>query len=151
MNRPAVASAVALVLLSVTISTTSALAQVQAAAPTTPAAPARAKFVTPLKGEGTIDVLKGTSKRVGEDIVTTFKIKNTSTAPLAMMKIYEYCYYKEGKLVSSDTQRHRQPLQPGEIVEMETRAPSAPGASNANWTFSHANGKIKANSVKVMK
>ena len=149
MNRTAFASVVALLIVSLPAS--SALAQVQAAAPAAPAAPARAKFATPLKGEGTIDVLKGTSKRVGTDIVTTFRIKNTSSAPLAMLKIDEYWYDKGGKLVSSDTQRYRQPLQPGEIVEMETRAPSNPGATNANWTFSHANGKIKANSVKVLK
>jgi hypothetical protein len=104
-----------------------------------------------LKGEGTIDVFKSNSKVVGKEIVTTFKIKNTSSAPLAMLKIDEYWYDKGGKLVSSDTRRHRQPLQPGEIVEMETRAPSDPGALNANWTFSHANGKIKANSVKAVK
>lgn len=149
MNRPAFASVVALLFVAVT--TSAAFAQVQAAAPAAPAAPARAKFATPLKGEGTVDVLKGASKVVGTDIVTTFKIKNTSSAPLAMLKIDEYWYDKAGKLVSSDTQRHRQPLQPGEIVEMATRAPSTPGASNANWTFSHANGKLKAKSVTVLK
>lgn len=149
MNRPAFASAVALLLVATTASPL--LAQVQTAAPTEPAAPARAKFATPLKGEGTIDVLKSNSKVVGTEIVTTFKIKNTSSAPLAMLKIDEYWYDKGGKLVSSDTRRHRQPLQPGEIIDMETRAPSNPGATNANWTFSHANGKIKANPVKVVK
>lgn len=152
MNRPACASAAAL--LFVVTTALPALAQVQAAAPAAPAAPARAKFATPLKGEGTIDVFKSNSKVVGTELVTTFKIKNTSSAPLAMLKIDEY-WYDKGKLVSSDTRRHRQPLQPGEIVEMETRAPTDPGALNANWTanwtFSHANGKLKANSVKVVK
>ena len=153
MNRPAFASAAALLFVVTTASP--ALAQVQAAAPVAPTDPARAKFATPLKGDGTVDVFKSNSKVVGTEIVTTFKIKNTSSAPLAMLKIDEYWYDKGGKLVSSDTRRHRQPLQPGEIAEMETRAPSDPGALNANWTanwtFSHANGKIKANPVKVMK
>ena len=149
MNRSVFAPALALLLCPVLAA--SVFAQAQAAAPTTPAAPERAKFVTPIKGEATIEVLPGQSKFVGKEIVTKFKIKNTSSGPIALLKVDEYWYDKAGKLVSTDTQRHRQPFHPGEIIEIETRAPAAPGAANANRTFSHANGKVTAKPVKAMK
>jgi hypothetical protein len=149
MNRLVFAPAVTFVLCST--AATFAFAQAQPAAPVAPVAPVKAKFAAPLKGAGTIDVLKSNSNVVGKEIVTKFKIKNTSNAPLALVKVDEYWYDKAGKLVSSDTQRHRQPLPPGEIVELETRSPAMPGAERANWTFSHVNGTLKATSVKAMK
>ena len=149
MNRSVFAPAVALLLCAAFAAPV--FAQAQPAAPAPAAAPARAKFVTPIKGEATIEVLPGASKFVGKEIVTTFKIKNTSNGPIALLKLDEYWYDKAGNLVSSDTQRYRQPLQPGEIVEMETRSPAATGAANAQRTFSHANGKVTAKAVKAMK
>lgn len=146
MNRVAFASALAFLLASAA----PVLAQAQPASPATPAPAARAKFVPPIKGEATVDVLPGATKIVGKEIVTTFKIKNTSTAPIALLRIDEYWYDKGGKLVSSDTQRHRQPLGPGEVVELTTRAPHMPGAENAQRTFAHANGKVTAKAVKKL-
>jgi len=149
MNRSAFASALALLLCPVL--STLAFAQAQPAAPTTAAPPEKARFVTPLKGLATIEVLPGESKFVGKEIVTTFKIRNTSKGPIALLKLDEYWYDKAGKLVSSDTQRYRQPFMPGEVIELTTRAPAAPGAARAQRTFEHANGKVDAKAVKSMK
>jgi len=150
MNRVAFAPAVALLL----VSAAPLLAQTAqpAANPTsgTPPLATRAKFVTPVKGQATIDVLPSPSKREGKEIVTTFKIKNTSNAPIALLRVDEYWYDKGGKLVSSDTRRHMKPLAPGEIVEITTKAPDLPGAANAQRTFAHAHGTVKANAVKKM-
>lgn len=146
MNRVVFASAVAVLVASAS----PVFAQAQPAASEAPAPAARAKFVPPIKGEATIEVLPGGSKIVGKEIVTTFKIKNTSTAPIALLRLDEYWYDKAGKLVSSDTQRHRQPLGPGEIIELTTRAPNMPGALNAQRTFAHANGKVTAKAVKKL-
>ena len=146
MNRSVFAPALAL-LLGLAVST-SAFAQ---AAPTPQAPAAKAKFASPLKGGGTIDVAQTPSKYVGKEIVTVFKIKNTSNAPIALLKIEEYWYDKGGNMVSSDTQRWRQPFLPGEVIEMTTKSPAAPGAVQSRATFSHANGTLKANRVKAMK
>lgn len=146
MNRVVFASAVAVLVASAS----PVFAQAQPAAPAEAAPPARAKFVPPLKGEAFIEVLPGASKIVGKDIVTTFKIKNASPAPIALLRIDEYWYDKAGKLVSSDTQRHRQPFAPGEIIELTTRAPNLPGAERAQRTFAHANGKVTAKAVKKL-
>ena len=146
MKRLAFTSPLSLLLC--TVFATGAFAQAKAAAPTTPAPAARAKFAVPLKGEATIEVIQSPSKFVGNEIVTTYKIKNTSPAPIAMLKIDEYWYDKSGKLVSTDTQRHLRPLQPGEIVELTTHAPKTSGALQKQATFSHANGKIVPKAVK---
>jgi hypothetical protein len=146
MIRAVLASAVALLV----VSASPAFAQGEPAAQDAAGKPARVKFVPPLKGQATIDVLPGASKVVGKEIVTVFKVKNTSSAPIALLRIDEYWYDKGGKLVSSDTYRHRQPFMPGEIIELTTRAPNMPGADKAQRTFAHANGTVKANAVKKL-
>ena len=149
MNRFAFAPALALLLC--TTVATSVFAQAKPAAPTTPAPAARAKFMTPLKGTATIEVLRGAAKTVGKEMVTVYKIKNTSAAPIALLKIDEYWYDKGGALVSSDTKRHKQPFGPGEVIEITTAAPVAAGAQRSQAQFSHAYGDIKPTPVKQLK
>ena len=87
-------------------------------------------FVTPAQGRGSRPGPPGTSKfdREAKEVVTTYKLKNMSSAPIAMLKIEEYWYDKSGKLVSTDTKRYMQPFQPGEVIEMTTRAPQTESA-----------------------
>jgi hypothetical protein len=146
MKRLAFTSPLSLLLC--TVFATGAFAQAKAAAPTTPAPAARAKFAVPLKGEATIEVIQSPSKFVGNEIVTTYKIKNTSPAPIAMLKIDEYWYDKGRNMVSSDTYRHKQPLYPGEIIEISTHSPKSTAAVVSQATFSHANGKVSPKRVK---
>ena len=119
MKRSVFASALTLLFCSVTVSLAvaqakPAVSQAKTAAPAAPAPAAKAGFVTPLKGEGTVLVLQGTSKFDPKlkEVTTTYKIKNTSSAPIAMLKMDEY-WYEKGKMVSTDTQRYKQPFQPG--------------------------------------
>ena len=149
MNRSVFTPVLAL-LLGIALST-AAFAQAQPAAPTTPAAATKAKYATPIKGVATIDVVQNQAKFVGKEIVTVYKVKNTSNAPIALLKIEEYWYDKGGKMVSSGNYRHRQPLQPGEVVEVSVNSPAMPGAERSQGQFSHANGSIKPNRVKVIK
>jgi hypothetical protein len=148
MNRSVFAPALASLLC--TVVSASAFAQAQPAAATGTAGAAKAKFVTPIKGEATIEVIQAAGRIVGKEVIKTYKIKNTSKAPIALLKIDEYYYDKAGNVASTDTQRHRQPLQPGEVVEMTTRAPATPGVGTGGnrATFSHANGTIKPKQVK---
>ena len=151
MNRTAFAPAFALLVCSAVA--TSTFAQAQTAAPTTPAPAAKAGFVTPIKGEALIQVLPGTSKfdPKTKEVVTTYKVKNMSSAPIAMLKLDEYWYGKDRKMVSTDTKRYMQPFRPGEVIEMTTRAPADgnPAGWTKNVTFSHANGKVTPKAVKA--
>jgi len=150
MNRSVFAPALTL-LLSATI-VASALAQQAKSAATSgtppPPAAAKAKFATPVKGEATVQVISGQSKFVGDEIVTVYKLKNMATAPIAMLKIEEYWYSKDGKLVSTATERYKQPFQPGEVIEITARAPKNAGATTKQASLSHANGKVLAKPVK---
>lgn len=145
MKRPAFGAIVALALASIA---TSAFAQAQPAAPTTQPAPSRAKWVAPVKGIALVEVIPGTSKKVGEEIVTVLKVKNMSSGAIALLRVDEYWYDKALKTVSGDTQRHRQPLYPGEVVEITMRSPVKPNLYRNTFNFSHANGKIEVKTVK---
>jgi hypothetical protein len=157
MNRSVFAPALTLLFCSAVISPAfaqakPAVAQAKTATPAAPAPAAKAGFLTPLKGEGTVLVLPGVSKYdpKSKEVVTTYKVKNTSSAPIALLKMDEY-WYEKGKMVSTDTQRYRQPFQPGTIIEMTTRAPAQanPAGWTKNLTLSHAYGKITAKAVKA--
>jgi hypothetical protein len=161
MSRSAFAPALTL-LLSVTLVTTAFARQATPAATKqatpaatsgSPPAAAKAKFTTPLKGEATIDVIQGQSKIKGQEVVKTYKIKNTSSAPIAMLKVDEYYYSKTGAMVSSAVQRHKQPFLPGEVIELTTTAPLTPGVVGGGnrAQFSHMNGTVKVNPVKAIK
>jgi hypothetical protein len=152
MNRSAVlVPAVTLLLCTVVISTAFGQAA-QTAAPTTPAPAAKAKFASPIKGEAKIQVILGPSNFnvKTKEIVTTYKIKNLSDAPIALLKIDEYWYGTNKALASTATERYKQPFLPGGVIEMTTHAPAPAGGAgwSKNAQFSHANGKV---SVKVVK
>lgn len=139
----------AVVVAFVTAIASLAFAQAQPAAPPAQSAPAtRAKWIAPVKGIASIEVIRGTSKRVGNDVVTTLKVKNMSSGAIALLRVDEYWYDKKRQNVSGDTYRHRQPLLPGEIIEITTRSPVKPDLYMNNFAFTHANGKIDAKVVK---
>jgi hypothetical protein len=111
-----------------------------------PAAPAR--FVKPVKGTATIELIKGAPKKIGPDIVTVLKIKNTSNGAINLLKVDEYWYNKKQQVVTGDTQSHRKPFLPGEIIEITMKSPAKPDLYMPQWAFSHANGNIVLKAVK---
>lgn len=152
MKRSAFAPALAL-LLCATFTASVLAQQATPAASTsgTPPAATRAKFATPVKGEAVIQVIAGNSKVVGKEIVTTYKVKNMASGPIAMLKIDEYWYAKGGVLASTADARWRQPFQPGEVIEITTKAPAPQGnlaELSKRALFSHANGKVSVKAVK---
>ena len=119
----------------------------QSAKPSTPAA-VPAKLMPPMKGEGTIESIKGTPRRLGNDMVTTLKVRNTSKGPLALLTVDEYWYpAATGQVISGDTQRHRALLQPGEVVELTMKSPYRADMARSQYDFKHAHGDLKAKVV----
>lgn len=149
MTRSAFASALALIFSAAAASGAFAQ-QATPAAPAPPAGAARAKWVAPVKGVATVQVIRSDSKRIGGDLVTNFKIKNVSNGAIALLRIDEYWYdgSQKPQMVTGDTQRWTKPILPGEIVEMSTRSPIKPGAARSQVSFTHANGKIEPKVVK---
>ena len=118
-----------------------------APAPTTaPAVPAR--FVRPVKGIATIEVIQQQGRRIGNDIVTVLKIKNTSNGAISLLKVDEYWYNKKPEVVTGDTQSWRKPFNPGEVIDVTMKSPIKPDLYRSQYAFSHANGTIQAKTVK---
>jgi hypothetical protein len=158
MNRLAFASAVALLSCAVSAPTfaqakkTAPPAKAVAAAPTTPAPAAPAKWVPPVKGMATVDLQqKAQPKVIGKEIVTTLKLKNTSTGSINLLKADQLWYDKKRAVVSSATAYYRKPFLPGEVIELELRAPRTGQEDVNQMTFAHANGNVKATKVKDFK
>ena len=122
-----------------------AIAQTQA-----PAQPA--KYIAPVKGLATIEVIQSPSKRVGKEMVTVLKIRNTSQGSINLLRLDEYWYDNNRKFVTASQYAHKKaPIQPGEIVEITLRSPVKPGIERNQIMFSHAYGKVDAKTVKAFK
>ena len=118
-----------------------------------PQAPAKpAKYIPPVKGVATIEVLQMPTKRVGKEMVTVIKVRNTSKGSINLLKADEYWYDKNVKLISGTQYAHKKaPIQPGEIVEITLKSPYVAGVQRNQIMFRHANGDIKATAVKAFK
>jgi len=132
--------------------TTAALAQAKkpepakqpAVAPATAVAPANMK---PVQGLAVINVLKPVVKVQGNEVITTIKVKNLSYGSIAGLKLDEFWYDKGGNVVTGDTKRMMKPIMPNEIVTIELHTPKDPKMDRNSYQFSHANGKIKVETV----
>lgn len=124
-------------------------AQATPANPQSP--PARAKWVAPIKGIATVDVQRGQPKKVGNEIVTVLKVKNTSSGAIALFRVDEYWYDKKQQVVSGDTCRWTKPFYPGDVIECTLRSPVKPDLFQNTYNFAHANGQVKPTVVKALK
>jgi hypothetical protein len=105
------------------------------------------KLVAPVRGEATIDMTKPNTKVSGQEVVTTITLKNTSSAPIAGLRIEENWYDKGGNPVGGDTYRHPRPLPVGEVIVITLKTPRRPTMNSNQYQFTHANGTIKPNTV----
>ena len=118
----------------------------------TPPPAQKAKFVPPVKGVATIEVMQLPPKRVGKDMVTVYKVRNTSKGSINLLKADEYWYDKNTKIVSGTTYAHTKgPILPGDIVEITLASPYNAQMRQNQVIFAHANGKVEAKAVKTMK
>ena len=112
------------------------------------AAPAqRPRLVAPVRGEAPIEYTKPLVKRgkvEGRDfVITTMRIKNAATSPIAGLKVDDFWYDRGGNPLPSDSYRHPRPLQPGEVITVTLETPADPRMNRNQWQFSHANGEVK--------
>jgi hypothetical protein len=115
-----------------------------AARPSDEGAPTTQKLVAPVRGQAELGFTQPVSKRVGNMIVTTIKVKNLSTGAIAGLKVDEFWYDKKGEPVTgAQPFRWRKPLQPGEVIEVELKVPTDPRMDRNQYKFEHANGTIK--------
>jgi len=102
------------------------------------------KLVAPVRGEALLGYLKPVSKREGNFIVTTIRVKNLSSGAIAGLKVDEFWYDKKGDPVTgAQPFRYRKPLQPGEVIDVVLKVPVDPKMDRNQYKFEHANGTIK--------
>jgi hypothetical protein len=102
------------------------------------------KLISPVRGEAELGYLKPVSKREGNMIVTTIKVKNLASAPIAGLKVDEFWYDKAGEPVTgAQPFRYRKALMPGEVIDVVLRVPTNPKMDRNQYKFEHANGSIK--------
>jgi hypothetical protein len=148
MNRQNVSLlAVAGVVMLVSGAAGQAPSSAPASAPPAQAPAARPRLVAPVRGVAQIGYTKPAVKRGkidGRDfVITTMRIQNMATAPIAGLKVDDFWYDKQGNPLPSDSYRHPKPLQPGEVITVTLETPLDPRMNRNQWQFSHANGEIK--------
>ncbi len=146
MNRiaPRVAVALAAPILSLTlIAPVNGQVKPASTAPTTGTA-VRARYYPPVKGIADVGYfMKQKPRKVGNELVTVFTVKNLSTThSIILLRIEEAWFNKKSEPVGFKTERYKKPLQPGEVVDIEIRTPWEAGFLSANHTFMHAHGKV---------
>jgi hypothetical protein len=120
----------------------------QATAPAAPPSPA--KWVPPIKGEATVDFVRSKEVRVKGEIQTKMKVRNTSKGSIALLAVEEIWYNTKREIASNGIYRHRQLLNPGEIIEFTIASPDKPDLYSNMLMFKHANGTIKPNKVNKL-
>jgi hypothetical protein len=122
-------------------------------AQTAPAAqaPAAAKpWVPPQKGEVTVDFIQGKPARIKGEIQTKIKVKNTSKGSIALLSVEEIWYNTKREIASNGIYRHRQLINPGDIIEFTVVSPEKPDLYTNMLMFKHANGTVKPTKVTKM-
>ncbi len=122
------------------------------AAPAQSAPAAKARWVPPVRGTATIGMVKPVTQIVkgekGQEVVTHLKLKNLSQGSIALLRVDEYWYDKQGGMLPGDTQRIKKPILPGEVVDVVLRVPRNEKFYQNQYKFSHANGDIKVEQLK---
>jgi hypothetical protein len=107
------------------------------------------KIVPPIKGAAEIEIIKSPTKREGATLVTKIQAKNVSSAPIARLKVVETWYDKSGASIPGGEAVINGLLPPGDVQTLEIKTPVNLQMSTSQLFFTHANGSIKAKSVKA--
>jgi hypothetical protein len=108
------------------------------------------KLVAPVRGEAKIELTSPTTKVVGNNVVTTILVKNTSTGAIAGFRVTENWFDRSRNPVPGDVYRHPRPITPGEVITVTLTTPRRAGMGDNRYDFAHANGTIKTTVVKTL-
>jgi hypothetical protein len=107
---------------------------------------------TPIRGDAEIGVLKPiTNVDFKANMVhTVIKVKNLSpTNSIAGLSVEEFWYDKGGNPVTGSKDRLKSPLGPLQEAELKLDTPRDPKMNQNQYTFKHANGKVKVKNMKT--
>ena len=116
-------------------------------------APVLKKSAPPLRGTAELGFIQ-TAKLDGNNIVTTFQVKNMSaTNAIVGLQISEFWYDKAGNPLqgTGDRQRLRTPLQPLDVATITLTSPKVAGMTTPQYKFEQNNGTVKPVKLKQIK
>ena len=108
------------------------------------------ELVATIRGPGQVGYLQPISRRQRNEMVTTFRVQNTSTNALAGFSVDEFWYDRGGDTVAGGSFRMPRPFLPGQIIEVEIRIPRDRRMARNNYEFSHKNGVVEATLFEEM-
>jgi hypothetical protein len=105
------------------------------------------KLVAPVRGQAAVELTAPNTQVVGSNVVTTIRVKNVSSGPIAGFRVEENWFDRSRNPVPGDVYRHPRPLPVGEVIEIKLTTPRKAGMGDNRYQFSHANGEIKTTVV----
>jgi hypothetical protein len=144
MNRARFAIAAALACA--TVAGTQLLAQT-AKAPEFKSILANRKVEPPIKGQAEVEFTQPVTKRNGDIVTTTIKVKNVSTGPIARLTVAETWFDKGQAIVGGGQGYLEKILNPGSVDTVTIQTPWNAKMSGNSWNFTHANGTVKPRRV----
>jgi len=142
MNRTRIA--VVATLVGVSLAGPSLLAQT---APDMKPILAGRKVEPPIKGQADIEFQQPVTKRNGDVVTTTIRVKNVSAGPIARLSISETWFDKGQASVATSQGSLDKPLGPGAVDTVTIQTPWSAKMNGNSWQFSHANGTVKPKRV----
>ncbi len=107
------------------------------------------KVEPPLKGQADVEFV-ATSRKDGNTVITTIKVKNLANAPIARLKISETWFDKGGAIVGGSEGLLEKSLAPGAVDTVTIQTPWSAKMNGNSWNFSHANGTVRPKKVKSL-
>ncbi len=108
------------------------------------------KVEPPFKGQADVEYTQPVTKKNGELVVTTIKVKNLAPAPLARLKVTETWFDKANNIVGAGEGMLEKPLAPGAVETITIQTPWTAKMNGNGYNFSHANGLVKPKRVKSL-
>lgn len=105
---------------------------------------ANVELVTTQRGTAEITYMQPIADRESGFIVTSIRIKNVAENAIAGFQVDEFWFDADGNTVTGDQVRFSEPIQVGEVKDIELRVPRVPSMDRSNYEFTHQNGDILA-------
>jgi hypothetical protein len=105
------------------------------------------KVEPPIKGQAEIEFQQPVTKRNGDVVTTSIRVKNVSAGPIARLSISETWFDKGQAPVATSQGALDKPLEPGAIDTVTIQTPWNAKMNGNSWQFTHANGTVKPKRV----
>ena len=98
------------------------------------------------KGQAEVEFVSS-SRKEGDIVVTTMRVKNLSAGPIGRLKVEETWFDKGQNPVATSQGVLDKMLEPGAVETLTIQTPWTAKMNGNSWQFSHANGTVKPRKV----